>query len=185
MSEEHCMYLSEVFSNVGLIRAHFWVLLEKPAQRSLQQAPVIAVFNQRMTDSAGRPIAHALPDNAGNCISNEVLRRIPPYDIRLRTEITYGNRHKPSFAMIWKLSFFRSSAKSGWYGEAKLGADLLLCAAGPADVLPRLFDGNGQVVLTAVAPCGSARRTLRNPVPARSASRRDVIQDHKTRSSCD
>jgi hypothetical protein len=154
MSEEHCVYLSEVFSNVALIRTHFWILFQKPAQRSLQQASTIAVLNQRMTDDAGRPIANALPDYPGNCIGNEILRRIPPYDIRLRTEITYGSRHKSSFALIWKLSFVRSCARSARYGEAKLGADLLLCAASPADVLPRLFDGDGQVVLTAVASCG-------------------------------
>jgi hypothetical protein len=117
MSEEHCMYLSEVFSNVGLIRPHFWILLEKPAQRSLQQALMIAVFNQRMTDGAGRPIAHALPDDAGNCIGNEVLRRIPPYDIRLRTEITYGSRHKSSFAVDVELGFVQSSADQAGMGK--------------------------------------------------------------------
>jgi hypothetical protein len=88
---------SEVLSNVGFIRTHFWILLEKPAQRSLQQAATIPVFNQRMTDGASRPIAHALPDYAGNRVGYEVVRRIPPDHIRLRTEITNGSRHKPSF----------------------------------------------------------------------------------------
>jgi hypothetical protein len=54
------------------------------------------------------------------------------------------------------LKILRSLPRQGRYREAEFGADLLLCAAGPADVLPGFFDGNGKVILTSVAPgCGA------------------------------
>jgi hypothetical protein len=81
--EKHSMDYAELVPNLFFIRPHGRFLLEKPAYGSLQQPAVIAAFDQRMTDRARSPIAYALPDYTGDCISHEVLGRISPDHIRL------------------------------------------------------------------------------------------------------
>ena len=83
MREEHSMDYAELVPNLSFVRPHGRFLLEKPAYRSLQQPAVIAAFDQRMTDRARRPIAYALPNYTGDCISHEVLCRISPDHVRL------------------------------------------------------------------------------------------------------
>jgi hypothetical protein len=83
MRVEHFVEARNLSPNLCLGRPHFRILLEKPAQGSLEEPAAVAASDQVMTDAARGPVAHAFPNYTSACVSREALGRISPSDIRL------------------------------------------------------------------------------------------------------
>ena len=66
--EEHAMENGNLVAELCFGLPHVGILLQEGTQRPVQQAGAISSLDQSMTDAARGPIAHALPDEPGDCV---------------------------------------------------------------------------------------------------------------------